>query len=77
MLINKKINKLINKIMSNIRILECQLLLRKNGVLKKLCLLVSFWEPQLTQVLLNFKTSCCNLKIRRLGAKLCVAFLLF
>ena len=77
MLINKKINKLINKIMSNIRILECQLLLRKNGVLKKLCLQVSFWEPQLTQVLLNFKTSCCNLKIRRLGAKLCVAFLLF
>ena len=75
MLINKKINKLINKIMSNIRILECQLLLRKNGVLKKLCLQVSFWEPQLTQVLLNFKTSCCNLKIRRLGAKLCVAFL--
>ena len=63
--------------MSNIRILECQLLLRKNGVLKKLCLQVSFWEPQLTQVLLNFKTSCCNLKIRRLGAKLCVAFLLF
>ena len=77
MLINKKINKLINKIMSNIRILECQLLLRKNGILKKLCLQVSFWEPQLTQVLLNFKTSCCNLKIRRLGAKLCVAFLLF
>ena len=77
MLINKKINKLINKIMSNIRILECQLLLRKNGVLKKLCLQVSFWEPQLTQVLLNFKTSCCNLKIRRLRAKLCVAFLLF
>ena len=77
MLINKKINKLINKIMSNIRILECQLLLRKNGVLRKLCLQVSFWEPQLTQVLLNFKTSCCNLKIRRLGAKLCVAFLLF
>ena len=38
MLINKKINKLINKIISNIRILECQLLLRKNGVLKKVCL---------------------------------------
>ena len=34
--------------MSNIRILECQLLLRKNGVLKKVCLQVSFWEPQLT-----------------------------
>ena len=26
---------------------------------------------------LNFKTSCCNLKIRRMGAKLCVTFLLF
>ena len=26
---------------------------------------------------LNFKTSCSNLKIRGLGAKLCVAFLLF
>ena len=23
---------------------------------------------------LNFKTSCCNLKIRRMGAKLCVTF---
>ena len=32
---------------------------------------------QLTQILLNFKTSCCNLTIRGLGAKLCVAFLLF
>ena len=36
-----------------------------------------FQEVQLTQMLLNFKTSCCNLKIRGLGAKLCVAFLLF
>ena len=26
---------------------------------------------------MNFKTSCCNLKIRGLGAKLCVAFLYF
>ena len=25
----------------------------------------------------NFKTSCCNLKITGLGTKLCVAFLLF
>ena len=32
---------------------------------------------KLTQISLNFKTSCCNLKIRGLGAKLCVAFLLF
>ena len=36
-----------------------------------------FGELQLTQISLNFKTSCCNLKIRSLGAKLCVAFLLF
>ena len=31
----------------------------------------------LTQIPLNFKTSCCNLKIRGLEAKLCVAFVLF
>ena len=36
-----------------------------------------FGELQLTQMSLNFKTSCCNLKIRGLGAKLCVASLLF
>ena len=29
------------------------------------------------QISLNFQTSCCNLKIRVLGAKLYVAFLLF
>ena len=34
-------------------------------------------ELQLTQISLNFKTSCRNLKIRDLGAKLCVAFLIF
>ena len=31
-----------------------------------------FGEPQLTQISLNFKTYCCNLKNRGLGAKLCV-----
>ena len=36
-----------------------------------------FGELQLTQMSLNFKTSCCNLKIRGLGVKLCVPFLLF
>ena len=35
----------------------------------------AFGELQLTQISLNFKTSCCNLKIRGLGAKLWVAFL--
>ena len=32
---------------------------------------------QLTQISLNFQTSCCNLKIRGLGAKLFVALLIF
>ena len=36
-----------------------------------------FGELQLTQISLNFKTSCSNLKIRGPGAKLWVAFLLF
>ena len=36
-----------------------------------------FGELQLTQISSNFKTFYCNLKIRGLGAKLCVAFLLF
>ena len=34
-----------------------------------------FAELQLTQVSLNFETSCCNLKIRGLRAKVWVAFL--
>ena len=34
-----------------------------------------FGELQLKQISLNFQTSCCNLKIKGLGAKLCVAFL--
>ena len=33
-----------------------------------------FGELQVMQILLNFKTSSSNLKIRGLGAKLCVAF---
>ena len=36
-----------------------------------------FGELQLMQISLNLQTSCYNLKIRGLGAKLCVAFLLF
>ena len=36
-----------------------------------------FGEFQLTQILFNFKTSCWNLKIKRPGAKLYVAFLIF
>ena len=43
----------------------------------KICYQVSFGELQLAQITLSFKYSYCNLKIRGLGAKLCVAFLLF
>ena len=43
---------------------------------KKFITMSVFGELQLTQISLNFKTSCWNLKIRVLGAKLCVAFLL-
>ena len=36
-----------------------------------------FEELQLTQISTDFKTSCCNLKIRGLGVKTCLAFLYF
>ena len=45
--------------------------------LQKFVIRSVFGELQLTQILLNFKNSCCNLKIRCLGGKLCVIFLLF
>ena len=34
-------------------------------------------SSNLTQISLSFQTSCCYLKVRRLGEKLCVGFLLF
>ena len=68
----KEINRLRN---------EIKRLLRK-GMLDFLSLKSSspghvLGELQLTQLSLNFQTYCYNLKIRGLGAKLCVAFLLF
>ena len=36
-------------------------------------LLVTFFGIQLSQISLNFKTSCCNVNIKDLGAKACVA----
>ena len=44
---------------------------------KKLVTRSVFGELQLTQLSLNFQTFSCNLKIRSLRAKICVAFLLF
>ena len=38
--------------------------------------MLTFRELQLTQISLNFQNSCCNLKVRGLGAKLCMTFLL-
>ena len=45
--------------------------------LKKMCHQVSFGELQLMKISLNFQTSCCDLKNRGSGAKLCVTFVLF
>ena len=77
--LRKEINRLLSKGMSNIYLkvtIETFSKLRFSGF-KKFVTRSVFGELQLTQISLNFKTSCCNLKIRGLGAKLCVAFLLF
>ena len=75
---SKKINRL-SKGMSNIYLtvtIETFSKLRFSGF--KIFFTKSvFGELQLTQISLNFKTSCCNLKIRDLGAKTCMAFPLF
>ena len=68
--LRKEINRLLSKRMSNIylKVTIDEKIGRSQNLdflrLKKNCHL-------------NFKTSCCNLKIRRMGAKLCVTFLLF
>ena len=78
----KEINTLLSKGMSNICL---RVTLKKNWrsqnfdflSLKKFITRSVFGDFQLIQISLNFKTLCCNLKIRGLGAKLCGAFLLF
>ena len=74
----KEINRLLSKGMPNIYLkvtIETFTKLRFSGF-KKFVTKSVFGQLQLTQVSLNFKASCCNLKIRDLGTKLCVAFLL-
>ena len=44
---------------------------------KKFATRLVLGKVQLTQTSSNFKTSYCNLKITRLRAKMCMAFLLF
>ena len=71
-------NRLLSKGMSNIYLkvtIEAVSKLQFSGF-KKFFTRLGFGELQLTPISLNFKTSCCNIKVRGLGAKLCVAFLL-
>ena len=77
--LKKEINRLLSKGMSIIYLrvtIETFSKLRFSGF-KKFVTRSVFEELQLTQISLNFKTSYCDLKIRGLGPKLCVAFLLF
>ena len=73
----KEINRLLGKGMSNMYL---KVTIKKISKLqfsnfKKFVSRSVFGELQLTQISLHFQTSCCNLKIRGLGSKLCVAFL--
>ena len=77
--LKKEISRLLSKGKPNIYLnvtIETFSKLRFSGF-SKICHQVSFVELQLTQISLNFETSCCNVKARRLRGKLCVAFLLF
>ena len=78
----KEISRLISKGMSNIYLKVT--ITKKWGIenfwfskFKKFLSKSVFGELQLTQISLNFQISCCNLKIRGPGAKLCATFLLF
>ena len=77
--LRKEINIFLSKGMSNSYLkvtVETFSKLQLSG-LKKFVSRSVFGELKLTQISLNFKTSCCNLKIRGLGAKECLAFRLF
>ena len=72
-------NSLLSKGMSNIylKVTIYKFSKLRFSLFKKFCHQVSFGELQLTHISLNFTTTSYKLKIRSLGAKLCVAFLLF
>ena len=76
--LRKEINRSLTKGVSNIYL---KVTIEKNWrsqnfdfLILKICQPVSF---HLTMILLNFKTKCCKLKVRGLGAKVCVSSLLF
>ena len=76
--LRKEINRLLSKGISNIYLkINIE---EKNGRSENFNFLVlkdlsPGHQLQLKKISSNFKTSCYNLKIRGLGAKLCVAFL--
>ena len=76
----KEINRLLIKGMSNVIDVTIDKEVYSKLRFSKFKKFVSrsiFGELQLMQISSNFQISCCNLKIRGLRAKLCVAFLLF
>ena len=78
----KGINRLISKRMSNIYskvTIEKKLTFSKLqfSKFKKFGNSSVFWELQLMQISLNFKTSCYNLKVRGLGSRSCGLFFYF
>ena len=74
----KEVNRLLSKRIPNIY-LKVTIEVTKTSLsgFKQSVTRFVFEELKLTQRSLNFKTSCCNLKTRVLGAKMCVAFLFF
>ena len=70
----KEINRLLIKGMSNVIDVIIDKKYTQNFDFLNL---KNVWGAQVTQISPNFQISCCNLKIRGLRTKLCVAVLLF
>ena len=76
--LRKEINRLLSEEISNIYLLNIDTISKlRFSEFKKFVRTSVFGELQLTQISLNFKIFCWNLKFIGLGTKLCVAFLLF
>ena len=79
--LRKEINRLLSKAMLNIYLkTTVEEKWRTQNFDLKFKKFVSRWdfgEHQLTKILFDFQTSCCNLKINGLGAKLFVDFYYF
>ena len=77
--LRKDINRLLIKGVSNIYLKSYEKTFSKLQFSKfnKFVTKSVFWEFQSTQISLNFKTFCCNLKSSGLGSKLWATFLFF